>query len=88
MLILALQHLLLHVNSPPDSNLVQVLVIDLLLQSLLKLTTSLEEEVRICYVQLFVLKKKRINYFGLAYFLYHILYKLVLEHFGFAKSVK
>ena len=42
MLILALQ-LVIHISSPPAFNLVQVLIKDLLLQSLLKVTTPLED---------------------------------------------
>ena len=49
MLILAL-HLALHTSSTPDFNLVQVLVQDLILQSLIKVRTPLEG-VRRYYVQ-------------------------------------
>ena len=48
MLILAL-HLALHIISTPELSLVQVLVQDLLLPSLLKVTTPLED-VRKCYI--------------------------------------
>ena len=67
MLISALR-LALHISSRLDFNLVQALAQDLLLQSLLKVITQLED-VRRCYVQCIYIKKKS---------KYHILYNIVL----------
>ena len=49
----------LHINSTPDFHLVQALIQDLLLQSLLKVATLLEH-VRKCYVQYNYIKKEKI----------------------------
>ena len=58
LLILA-RHMALHIRSTPDFNLVQVLVQDLLVRTLLKVTTALED-VRIYYVQCICVKKGKI----------------------------
>ena len=60
MLILAL-YLALHISSITDFNLVQLLVQDLLLQCLLKITTPLED-VKRCNVQSNSIKKENIKY--------------------------
>ena len=49
--------MILNVSSTPDLNILQVLVHDLLLQSLLKVTSRLEE-VKKCCVQCIYIKKK------------------------------
>ena len=59
MFILAL-HLALNVSSKCDFNFVQVLVQDLLLPSLLKVATILEDGT--CYVQCIYIKKQRLNF--------------------------
>ena len=84
--ILALR-LALYISLRPDINLVQVLVKDLVLQSLLNVNTPLEV-VTICYVQCISVKIEKIKPIFLAYFLYHILYNLVLRHFGSVKSLE
>ena len=62
-------------SSTPYFNLVQVLVQDLLLQSLLKVMTPLED-VRRCYVQYIYIKK---YIYLLKYvYIYSILYNLIL----------
>ena len=58
MLILTL-HPALHISSTPDLNLVQVLVPDLLLRSLLKVK-SFSDVIR-CYVQCIYIKKEKIK---------------------------
>ena len=58
-------------------SLVQVLAQDLLLQSLLKVTTPLEY-VRKFYVHYIYIKKKRLKSFQLVYSLHNISYNLVL----------
>ena len=60
MLILTL-HPALHICSTPDLNLVQVLVPDLLLRSLLKVK-SFSDVIR-CYVQCIYIKKEKIKLF-------------------------
>ena len=60
MLILAL-YLALHISSITDFNLVQLLVQDLLLQCLLKITTPLED-VKRCNAQSNSIKKENIKY--------------------------
>ena len=85
-LVLALR-LALCISSTPDFNLVQVLVQDLVLQSLLNVKTPLEV-VKRCYVQCISVKTEKIKSIFLAYFLYHIFYDLVLRHFGSVKSLK
>ena len=57
-MILAL-HMALHISSTPDFNLAQVLVQDLLLQSLLKVTTPLKDVG--CYAQCIYNKKEKIK---------------------------
>ena len=54
-------HPALHICSTPDLNLVQVLVPDLLLRSLLKVK-SLSDVIR-CYVQCIYIKKEKIKLF-------------------------
>ena len=61
MLILAL-HLAVKIISTRDFSLVQILVQGLLLQSLVKLTTSLDD-VRKCFVQCISIKKEKIKLF-------------------------
>ena len=53
-------HPALHISSTPDFNLVQVLVQDLLLQRLLKVTIPLED-VRRCFGQCVHIKKEKIK---------------------------
>ena len=60
-MILALD-LALHIRCTPDFSLVQVLVQYLLLKSLLKVMTSLEDVTR-CYVQCIYIKKEKIKLF-------------------------
>ena len=64
--------LALLISSTPYFNLLQVLAIDLVLQSLLKVATPLED-VRSCYVQCIYIKKEGIklfltDLFSLSYF--------------------
>ena len=61
MLILAL-HLAVSIFSTPDFILVQLLVQDLLLQSLLKVTTPLDDA-RKCFVQCIYIKKEKVKLF-------------------------
>ena len=53
--------LILNVSSTPDLNILQVLVHDLLLQSLLKVTSPLEE-VKKCCVQCICIKKRSVSF--------------------------
>ena len=61
MLILAL-HLAVRIISTPDFSLEQILVQDLLLQSFLKVTTSLDDA-RKCFAQCISIEKEKIKLF-------------------------
>ena len=61
-LLILVLHLAVQVSSATDFNLVHLLVQDLILESLLKVMTPLEDVTR-CYVQCFYIKKEKIKLF-------------------------
>ena len=77
--------LILNVSSTPDLNILQVLVHDSLLQSLLKVTFPLKE-VKKCCVQCIYIKKEKVSFILTSSFSYHISYNLTLWHFDSVKS--